>query len=54
MNSWDLRSGAAMVIAGLIAEGQTKVENVYWINRGYDDFLGKLQSLGAKIEEVES
>lgn len=33
VNSWDLRSGAAMVIAGLIAEGQTKVENVYWINR---------------------
>ena len=53
VNSWDLRSGATMVIAGLIAEGQTKVENVYWINRGYDDFLGKLQSLGAKIEEVE-
>lgn len=53
VNSWDLRSGAAMVIAGLIAEWQTKVENVYWINRGYDDFLGKLQSLGAKIEEVE-
>ena len=53
VNSWDLRSGAAMVIAGLIAQGQTKVENVYWINRGYDDFLGKLQSLGAKIEEVE-
>jgi UDP-N-acetylglucosamine 1-carboxyvinyltransferase len=51
VNSWDLRSWAAMVIAGLIAQGQTKVENVYWINRGYDDFLGKLKSLGANIEE---
>ncbi len=53
VNSWDLRSGAAMVIAGLIASGETKVENVYWINRWYDDFLGKLKSLGAKIEEIE-
>jgi UDP-N-acetylglucosamine 1-carboxyvinyltransferase len=52
VNSWDLRSGAAMVIAGLIAEGETKVENVYWINRGYDDFLGKLQKLGADIQEI--
>lgn len=52
VNSWDLRSWAAMVIAWLVAEGTTEVENIYWISRGYDDFLGKLQSLGAKIEEV--
>ena len=53
VNSWDLRSWAAMVIAGLIAEGETQVDNVYWINRGYDNLLWKLQSLWAKIEEVE-
>ncbi len=52
VNSWDLRSWAAMVIAGLIAQGTTKVENVYWINRGYDNLLGKLQELGADIQEI--
>ena len=53
VNSWDLRSGAAMVIAWLIAEDETTIENIYWIHRGYDDFLGKLKSLGAKIEELQ-
>ncbi len=52
VNSWDLRSGAAMVIAGMIAEGETIVENIYWIKRGYDDFLWKLQSLGADITDI--
>ncbi len=52
VNSWDLRSGAAMVIAGMIAEWITTVENIYWINRGYDNLLGKLQGLGAKITET--
>lgn len=52
VNSWDLRSWAAMVIAGLIAEGTTTIENIYWINRWYDNFIGKLQDLGAKIEEI--
>jgi UDP-N-acetylglucosamine 1-carboxyvinyltransferase len=52
VDSWDLRFWATMVIAGLIAEWTTHVENVYWINRGYDDFLWKLQSLWAKIEEI--
>lgn len=53
VDSWDLRSWAAMVIAGLVAQGETKVDNVYWINRGYDDFLWKLQNLGANIEEIK-
>lgn len=53
VNSWDLRSGAAMVIAWLIAEWKTEIENIYWIQRWYDDFLGKLQSLWAKIEEIK-
>lgn len=54
VNSWDLRSGAAMVIAGLIAQWTTKVDNVYWINRWYDNFLWKLQNLGADIQEIDS
>jgi UDP-N-acetylglucosamine 1-carboxyvinyltransferase len=41
-----------MVIAGMIAEWETTVENIYWIKRGYDDFLGKLQSLGADITDM--
>lgn len=53
VNSWDLRSGAAMVIAWLVSQWETKVENIYWIQRGYDNFLGKLQSLWANIKEVK-
>ena len=45
----DLRAGAAMVIAGLCAEGVTEVEDVYYIERGYEDFVGKLRGLGADI-----
>lgn len=52
VNSWDLRFWAAMVIAWLIAEWTTKVENIYWIKRWYDDMLGKLQSLWADITEI--
>ncbi|MBQ7933360.1 MAG: UDP-N-acetylglucosamine 1-carboxyvinyltransferase, partial [Lachnospiraceae bacterium] len=50
----DLRAGAALVLAGLAAEGITTVEDVYYIQRGYEDFHLKLQSLGAQIELVES
>ena len=53
VNSWDLRSWAAMVIAWLVASGETQVENIYWIKRWYDNFLGKLQSLGANIKEIK-
>ena len=45
----DLRCGAALVIAGLIAEGTTTIQEVYHIDRGYCDLDGKLQRLGAKI-----
>ena len=48
----DLRAGAAMVIAGLSAEGVTSVEDIHFIERGYDNFVGKLQSLGADIAIV--
>ena len=49
----DLRAGAAMVIAGLCARGTTWVEDVHFIERGYQDFVGKLRSLGADIQLVE-
>ena len=49
----DLRAGAAMIIAGLAAEGTTEIRNVRYIKRGYVDIVGKLRSLGADIEEVE-
>lgn len=45
----DLRAGAALVIAGLAAEGYTQVEDIYFIQRGYENFELKLQKLGAKI-----
>jgi UDP-N-acetylglucosamine 1-carboxyvinyltransferase len=46
----DLRAGAAMVIAGLCAEGTTVVEDIQFIERGYENFVGKLRQLGADIE----
>ena len=49
----DLRAGAAMVIAGMVASGQTVVEDIHFIERGYENFVGKLQSLGADIEIVD-
>ncbi|NLO48452.1 MAG: UDP-N-acetylglucosamine 1-carboxyvinyltransferase, partial [Clostridiales bacterium] len=48
----DLRAGAAMVIAGLCAQGKTEVEDVYHVERGYEDFVGKLRGLGADIVKV--
>ena len=45
----DLRCGASLVIAGLVAEGVTEISEVYHIDRGYDDLVGKLTNLGAKI-----
>lgn len=49
----DLRAGAALVLAGLVAEGTTTVDQIYHIDRGYNDFVGKMKSLGADIERVE-
>lgn len=45
----DLRAGAALVLAGLIAEGETIIEEVYHILRGYDNIVDKLNNVGAKI-----
>jgi len=50
----DLRAGAALVLAGLGADGTTVVEQVHHIQRGYENMDGKLRSLGASIEKVES
>ncbi len=49
----DLRAGVAMIIAGLIADGETEISSVYRIERGYDDIVGKLTALGADLEYVE-
>ena len=49
----DLRAGAAMVIAGLSAEGTTEIDNIRYIDRGYEDIENKLSALGADIKRVE-
>ncbi len=46
----DLRAGAAMIIAGLCAEGETAIGNIHYIDRGYESIVDKLTSVGAKIE----
>ena len=50
----DLRAGAAMVLAGLVAEGTTEVNDVSKIERGYESFVKKLQDLGADITRIDS
>ena len=49
----DVRAGMAMVIAALIAHGESEISNVYQIERGYENLVEKLRSLGARIEQVE-
>ena len=46
----DLRAGAALVIAGLCAQGETVVEQIHYIERGYEDLVGKMRGLGADID----
>ena len=50
----DLRAGAALVIAGLAAEGETILDDIIYIQRGYEAFEEKLRGLGAEIEKVET
>ncbi len=50
----DLRAGAAMVIAALAAEGTTIIEDAHYIERGYEDIIGKLTALGARIQRKET
>lgn len=49
VNASDLRAGAALIIAGLVAEGVTEVGNIHHIDRGYHNLVGKLKGLGASI-----
>ncbi len=51
LESPDLRAGIAMVIAGLIAEGTTEIENIYQIERGYENLIDKLTGIGAQINK---
>lgn len=53
VKSPDLRGGAALVMAGLVADGITTVSAIHHIDRGYENFVPKLQALGAKIERVQ-
>ncbi len=48
----DIRAGAGMVLAGLVAEGETEVRDIYHIDRGYEQMVPKLQALGADIAEI--
>lgn len=50
VTSPDLRGGAALVLAGLAAEGETNIYAIHHIDRGYEDYVGKLKGLGASIE----
>ena len=49
----DLRAGAALVIAGLAAEGVTHVEHIHFVERGYESLVRKLTALGADIRRIE-
>lgn len=53
VKSPDLRGGAALVMAGLVADGITTVSAIHHIDRGYENFVPKLQALGAKVDRVE-
>lgn len=52
VTSTDLRAGAALVLAGIFADGETKVRKISHIDRGYEDYVGKLRSLGADVERT--
>jgi UDP-N-acetylglucosamine 1-carboxyvinyltransferase len=48
----DLRASASLVIAGLVAEGETMIDRVYHLDRGYEQMEAKLRGLGADIERI--
>ena len=53
VKNYDLRSGAALIIAALIAEGETSINNIYQIDRGYEEIEKRLQMVGADIKRIE-
>ena len=53
MRADDLRAGAAMIIAGLMAHGTTEIEDILHIDRGYENVVEKLTGLGADIKRID-
>lgn len=53
VSATDLRAGAAMVLAGLVASGKTEINQVFHIDRGYEDLVGRISKLGANIKREE-
>jgi UDP-N-acetylglucosamine 1-carboxyvinyltransferase len=49
----DIRAGAGLVLAGLVSDGVTEVQDVYHVDRGYPDFVDQLRGLGAEISRTE-
>lgn len=54
IESWDIRAGACLIIAGLMAQGKTTIENILQIDRGYEKIEERLQKLGADIKRIKS
>ena len=54
VSATDLRAGAAMILAGLAAEGETIINGVRYIDRGYEDVEEKFKAMGADIERIKS
>ena len=54
VKSPDLRGGASLVMAGLVADGVTTVSDIHHIDRGYEGFVPKLKALGAHVERLEA
>jgi UDP-N-acetylglucosamine 1-carboxyvinyltransferase len=52
VSATDLRAGAALIIAGLAAEGTTEIESIEYIDRGYEDVVEKITALGGNIKRV--
>jgi UDP-N-acetylglucosamine 1-carboxyvinyltransferase len=52
--SSDIRAGAAMVLAALVANGETRISDINYIDRGYEELDAKLRSLGASIERIQA
>ncbi len=54
IESWDIRAGASLVVAGLMAEGRTIIKNIGQIDRGYEKIEERLQGIGADIRRVKN
>lgn len=52
VRAFDVRAGAALVLAGLVADGETVISDAYHVDRGYEDLAGKLASLGAPVRQI--